>query len=99
VPLATREAGFAVAVLTLLVSLCMVSTIPYRNFVKALLGHRVNIRTALVVSISLVGVLFYARYFLLLFFGLNVLSGPTVALVRMVKKRPRKKAEPKAIPS
>jgi CDP-diacylglycerol--serine O-phosphatidyltransferase len=99
VPLATRESGFFVAVLTLIVSLCMVSTFPYRNFVKALVGHRINIRKALILAISLVGVLFYTRVFLLVFFGLNVLSGPTVALVRLAKKHPRKKAEPKEIPS
>ena len=86
------------AVVTLLVSLCMVSTIPYRNFVKAFIGHRIDIRNALIVAILLVGVLFYPRYFLLIYFGLNVLSGPTVALFRAVKKRPRKKTEPKAIP-
>ncbi len=99
VPLATRESGFFVAVLTLIVSLCMVSTFPYRNFIKALVGHRINIRKALILAISLVGVLFYTRVFLLVFFGLNVLSGPTVALVRLAKKHPRKKAEPKEIPS
>jgi CDP-diacylglycerol--serine O-phosphatidyltransferase len=99
VPLATRTSGFLVAVLTLVVSLCMVSTIPYRNFIKAFIGHRIDIRTALVVSVSIFGVLFYPRYILLLFFGLNVLSGPTVALFRVLKKRPRKKAEPKVIPS
>jgi CDP-diacylglycerol--serine O-phosphatidyltransferase len=97
VPLATRESGFLIAVLMLLVSLCMVSTFPYRNFVKAFMGHRINIRTALIVAVSLFGVLFYARYFLLLFFGLNVLSGPTVALVRAFKRKPRKKSEPKVI--
>jgi len=99
VPLATQGSGFLVAVLTLVVSLCMVSTIPYRNFIKAFIGHRIDIRTALVVSVSLFGVLFYPRYFLLLFFGLNVLSGPTAALFRVLKKHPRKKAEPKVIPS
>ncbi len=98
-PLATRGAGFLVAVLTLLVSLCMVSTLPYRNFVKALIGHRIDIRTALFLTVSLVGTLFYTRYFLLVYFGLNVLSGPTVALVRLIKKHPRKKPEPKEIPS
>jgi len=98
VPLAARGSGFLVAVLTLVVSLCMVSTIPYRNFVKAFIGHRIDIRNALIVAISLFGVLFYPRYFLLIYFGLNVLSGPTVALFRAVKKRPRKKTEPKAIP-
>jgi len=96
-PLAARSSGFLVAVATLLVSLCMVSTIPYRNFVKALLGHRIDIRNALIVAISLFGVLFYQRYFLLIFFGLNVLSGPTVALSRLFKKHPRKKSEPKVV--
>jgi CDP-diacylglycerol--serine O-phosphatidyltransferase len=96
-PLAARSSGFLVAVATLLVSLCMVSTIPYRNFVKALLGHRIDIRNALIVAISLFGVLFYQRYFLLIFFGLNVLSGPTVALSKLFKKSPRKKPEPKVV--
>jgi CDP-diacylglycerol--serine O-phosphatidyltransferase len=98
VPLAARGSGFLVAVLTLVVSLCMVSTIPYRNFVKAFIGHRIDIRNALIVAILLVGVLFYPRYFLLIYFGLNVLSGPTMAIVRAVHKRPRKKSEPKALP-
>ncbi len=98
-PLATRQSGFLVAVLTLVVSLCMVSTFPYRNFVKAFIGHRIDIRTALFLAVSLFGVLFYTRIFLLLYFGLNVLSGPTVALVRAFRKQPRKKPEPKEIPS
>jgi len=98
-PLATRESGFFVAVLTLLIALCMVSTFPYRNFIRAFIGHRIDIRTALIVAVCLFGALFYPRYFFLLFFGLNVLSGPTLALVRALKKRPRKKTEPKVIPS
>jgi len=99
IPLATRQSGFLVAVLTLIVSLCMVSTFPYRNFVKAFIGHRIDIRTALFLAVSLFGVLFYTRLFLLLYFGLNVLSGPTIALVRAFRKQPRKKPEPKVIPS
>jgi CDP-diacylglycerol--serine O-phosphatidyltransferase len=99
VPLAARESGFLVAVLTLVISLCMVSTFPYRNFIKAFMGRQINIRMALVVAVSLFGVLFYTRYFLLLFFGLNVLSGPVGALARALKKHPRKKSVPKVIPS
>lgn len=99
VPLAARESGFLVAVLTLVISLFMVSTLPYQNFIKSFMAHRINIRTALVLAVSLFGVLFYTRYFLLFFFGLNVLSGPIDALVRALKKHPRKKAEPKVIPS
>ena len=98
-PLATRQSGFLVAVLTLLVSLCMVSTFPYRNFVKAFIGQRIEIRSALFLAVSLFGVLFYTRIFLLLYFGLNVLSGPTAALFRALRKQPRKKPEPKTIPS
>jgi CDP-diacylglycerol--serine O-phosphatidyltransferase len=99
IPLATRQSGFLVAVLTLIVSLCMVSTLPYRNFVKVLMGNKIDIRTALVVAVSLFGALFYTRYFFLLVFGLNVLSGPVAGLVRALKKKPRKRAEPKIIPS
>jgi len=99
VPLTTRGSGFLVAVLTLAISLFMVSTIPYRNFIKAFMSRLVDIRTALFVAVSLFGVLFYTRYFLLLFFGLNVLSGPVAALVRALKKQPRKKPEPKVVPS
>jgi CDP-diacylglycerol--serine O-phosphatidyltransferase len=97
VPLSARPSGFLIAVLTLVISLFMVSTIPYRNFVKAFIGQRVSIRTALFVAVSLFGVLFYTRYFLLLYFGLNVLSGPFMALVRALRGRPRKKTEPKAV--
>lgn len=98
VPLAARQSGFLVAVLTLLISLFMVSTFPYRNFIKAFVGQRINIRTALIVAVSLFGVLFYTRYFLLLFFGINVLSGPAVALVRLFKKRPRRKVRAESHP-
>jgi len=90
VPLAAREPGFLIALLTLIVSLCMVSTLPYPNFIKAVMGRRVNIRTGLIAAISLFAVLFYTRYFLLVFFGLNVLSGPALALFRLVKKPPKK---------
>jgi len=98
VPLAARESGFLVAVLTLLISLFMVSTFPYRNFIKAFMGQRINIRTALFVAVSLFGVLFYTRYFLLVFFGINVLSGPAAAFVRVFKKRPRRKARAESHP-
>jgi len=97
VPLATRASGFVIAVLTLVISLFMVSTFPYRNYIKAFMSRRIDIRTALFVAVSLFGVLFYTRYFLLLYFGLNVLSGPTAAVVRAAKKHPRKKPESKTV--
>jgi CDP-diacylglycerol--serine O-phosphatidyltransferase len=97
VPLASRASGFLIAVLTLVIALCMVSTFPYKNYVKAFLGQRVSIRTALFVAVSLFGALFYTRYFLPVFFGLNVISGPVLALVQALRKRPHKRAEPKPV--
>ncbi len=91
VPLAARESGFLIALVTLVVSLFMVSTFPYPNFIKALMSRRVNIRTGLVAAVSLFAVLFYTRYFLLVFFGLNVLSGPVSALFKAARKQPKKK--------
>lgn len=99
VPAGTRVEAILVAGLTVLVALCMISSFPYRNYAKALLERRVDIRTAFVVAVSLVGIIFYTRIGLVVFFGLNVLSGPVAALLRALKKAARKKPEPAELPS
>lgn len=99
VPAGTREAAFLVAGLIVLVALCMISSFPYRNYVKGLSERRVDIRTAFIVAVSLVGIIFYTRIGLVVLFGLNVLSGPVAALVRTLRKALRKKPEPTEIPS
>jgi len=100
-PLETRELAIGLAVLTLLIAICMVSTFPYRNYTKALQSHRIDILTALLMAVSLVGLIFYPRYALLIFTGLNVLSGPATAISRAVKRRSKKAKKPatKEIPS
>ena len=100
-PLETRELAVGLAVLTLLVAIFMVSTFPYRNYTKFLQSHRIDILTALLMAVSLVGLIFYPRIALLVFTGLNVLSGPATAVARAVKKRPKKEKKPatKEIPS
>ncbi len=98
-PLETRPMAFALAVITILVSLCMVSTIPYRNFLKFRKSHRIDIKTALFLAVSFAGIIFYTRIFLLAFFGLNVVSGPFNALMKTMKKGLQKKPETKEIPS
>lgn len=99
VPAGTREAAFLVVGLTILVALCMISTFPYRNYVKTLLERRVSIRTAFVVAVVLVGIIFYTRIGLAALFGLNVLSGPASALFGSLKKALRKTPEPTGLPS
>ncbi len=96
-PLESRTSAGGLAILTLLVSFCMVSTFPYRNFLKVRRSHKINITTALFLAVSFAGIIFYTRPFLLVFFGLNVLSGPTVALSRALKKAFKKKPETKEI--
>lgn len=95
IPAGTRGTAILVAGLIILVSLCMVSSIPYKNFIKSVLERRVNIKTAFILAILLVGVIFYTRVGLVVFFGLNALSGPANALLRGLKKDLRKKSDPK----
>jgi CDP-diacylglycerol--serine O-phosphatidyltransferase len=98
-PLETRELAFGLAVLTVLIALCMVSTFPYRNYMKVRAKHRIDILTALLMTVMLAGFIFYPRTALLVFTGLNVLSGPATALVRAVKKGLRKRSAAKEKPS
>jgi CDP-diacylglycerol--serine O-phosphatidyltransferase len=98
-PLQTTELAFGLAILTVLIALCMVSTFPYRNYMKVRTSHRIDILTALLLAVSLAGFIFYPRYALLLFTGLNVLSGPATVLVRAVKKTLKKKPATKENPS
>jgi CDP-diacylglycerol--serine O-phosphatidyltransferase len=98
-PLETRTLAFALAVLTVLIALCMVSTFPYKNYMKARKSLHIDILTALVLTASLVGIILYPRIFLLVFAGLNVVSGPVTAITRALKKRRQKKPSAKEVPT
>ena len=98
-PLETRELAFGLAVLTVLIALCMVSTFPYRNYMKVRGSHKIDILTVLLLAVTLAGFIFYPRLVLLFFTGLNVLSGPVTILVRAVRKSLKKKTAAKEIPS
>jgi len=96
--LESKEWAFAFALLTLVVSFCMISTFPYRNFTNALFNRRIDIRTALFLAIVVCGLIFYTKIFLLAFLSLNVFSGPAVAAARALKKSARRKRRPKEVP-
>ena len=98
-PLETRELAFGLAVLTVLIALCMVSTFPYRNYMKVRGSHKIDILTVLLLAVTIAGFIFYPRIVLLFFAGLNALSGPVTVLVRTVKKSLKKKTAAKEIPS
>jgi CDP-diacylglycerol--serine O-phosphatidyltransferase len=89
--------GYQAAILSLLilfVSFCMVSTIPYRNFLNFNLRHRIDIKTAFLMAVILVTLIFYTRYFIFGFFVFNLVHGPVAALVRRLRKTSRQEKKP-----
>lgn len=90
-PLEVRELGAGLALLTTAVALCMVSTIKYRNFLNISLRRRIDIKTALMLAVVLAGLLFATEAALVAFFGINVFSGPVIALIRKAAKRIRRR--------
>jgi CDP-diacylglycerol--serine O-phosphatidyltransferase len=95
----SREWAFLFAILALVVSFCMISKLPYRNFTNALFNRRIDIRTALFLAIVVCGLVFYPKIFLVTFLSINVHSGPAVASVRALKKSARRKPRPKEVSS
>jgi CDP-diacylglycerol--serine O-phosphatidyltransferase len=84
------ETTLGAAVLSLIVgavSLCMVSRIKYRNFLRFNFRKRIDLKTALALGIVISGLIFYPRILLLVFFGINVISGPATAAINAWKKR------------
>jgi CDP-diacylglycerol--serine O-phosphatidyltransferase len=95
----SREWAFLFALLALFISFCMISTLPYRNFLNALFNRRIDIRTALFLAIVVCGLIFYPKIFLVTFLSVNILSGPAVAAARALKKSARRRPRPKEVPS
>jgi CDP-diacylglycerol--serine O-phosphatidyltransferase len=98
-PIESRELAFLFALLAVFVSFCMISTLPYRNFTNLLFNRKIDIRTALFVAIVLSGLIFYPKIFLIVFFSLNLFSGPVIGIARALKKTPRQRLRRKEIPS
>jgi CDP-diacylglycerol--serine O-phosphatidyltransferase len=89
--LETKLSAFLMAMVTLFVSFCMISTIKYRNLLSFNFRKRIDIKTALIVAILISSLIFYTKFFLLFFFTLNVLSGPVSFIFNLLKKETQKK--------
>ena len=79
------ESAF-LAALVVFVSFCMVSTIPYRNYLSFNLRRRIDVKTAFFVAVFIMALLFYTRYLILGFFVFSILAGPAAALFKRMKK-------------
>ncbi|HEK84766.1 MAG: CDP-diacylglycerol--serine O-phosphatidyltransferase [Candidatus Saccharicenans sp.] len=89
-----RITAIYLAGVVLIISLLMVSTLRYRNFITLFINRPIDIKNALFLAIIIFGLLFKPRYFLLIAFTGNVLFGPIDFLVVKLKKRCSKKHHP-----
>ncbi len=87
--------AFYLSALVVTVSLLMISTLRYRNFVSLIINRPVDMKTGLLLAVVLTGLLFRPKYFLLLFTTINVLYGPVDFLVLKLRRKaaPRTAAE------
>ena len=88
-PLRSGVQSALLAALIVFVAFCMVSTIPYRNWLNFNLRHRIDIKTAFFLAVVIVALIFYTRYLILAFFTFSVFAGPAVALFKRVKQSRR----------
>jgi CDP-diacylglycerol--serine O-phosphatidyltransferase len=94
-PITEQRFVFLVALLAMFLAFCMVSTIPYRNFMNFNLRKRIDIRTALLIAVLISTLIFYPKYFLVSFFTINILSGPVAALARRLGANASRRAAKK----
>lgn len=80
--------AFYLSGLVVIISLLMISTLRYRNFVSFIINRPVDMKTGLLLAVVLTGLLFRPKYFLLLFTTLNVLYGPVDFLVLKLRRKP-----------
>lgn len=80
--------AFYLSALVVIISLLMISTLRYRNFVSLIINRPVDMKTGLLLAVVLTGLLFRPKYFLLLFTTLNVLYGPVDFLVLKLRRKP-----------
>lgn len=94
-PIEQKLHAFLLAILVIILSFCMVSTIKYKNFLYFNFRRRIDIKSSLLVAIILSSFLLYPKISLISLFALNVLSGPSVVAVTFLKKKMGKKIKQK----
>lgn len=82
-----KSTALYLAGLVLVVSLLMVSTLRYRNFITLFINRPIDIKSSLLLAVIISGLIFRPRYFLLIFFTANVLYGPVDFLVSSIRKK------------
>ena len=89
-PLSIKLHTFILAFIVIALSFCMVSNIKYRNFLNFNFRHRIDILTAILLAILFISLFIYPKIFLLFYFSLNVLSGPSMHFYDLLKNKRQK---------
>lgn len=94
-PIKVKLFAFFLAFLVIILSLCMVSTIKYRNFLNFNFHQRIDLKTALFIAIISSSLVTFPRIFLLSYFSLNIISGPLTSAFKFLNKKIQKKLKQK----
>lgn len=86
-PLQEKLFAFLLVSLVLILSICMVSTIRYRNFLYFDFQHGIDLKTALLAIIIISSIIVFPKKILLIFFSLNVISGPATHVFNLSRKK------------
>jgi CDP-diacylglycerol--serine O-phosphatidyltransferase len=94
-PIGEKVYASLLAILVVILSFCMVSTIKYKNFLNFNFRQRIDIKSSLFIAIIICGLILYPEISLLSIFSLNVLSGPSAYAFTLFKKKEQKKLKQK----
>lgn len=94
-PIRVKLHMFLLALLIIILSLCMVSTIKYKNFLNFNFRRRIDLKTALLIAIIFSSLILFPKIFLLFYLSINVLSGPSTYVFNLSKRKIQKKIKPK----
>lgn len=94
-PIRVKLYAFLFAFLAITLSLCMISSINYKNFLSFNFHQRIDPKTALFITIIFSSLVVFPKICLLTVFSLNVLSGPTTHAFNILKKKAQEKLKQK----
>jgi len=90
-PVESRFLAFLLGLLIVLVSFFMVSTLRYPNLLGFSPRKKIDAKSVLILAVLLGGLFLYTEIILISVFTLNVLSGPVLALARLLRKDSRRR--------
>lgn len=86
-PIGVKLHSIFLALLVIILSLCMVSTIKYKNFLYFNLHQRIDLKTTLLICIIFSSLIVFPNILPLFYFSINVLSGPSTYIFNILKKK------------